>query len=252
MNCSSTHPGAHNALGMLPAELFQLVAKLLPAEDLGRTEATSHALRAAVQRVVRERAAEWGGFGTGAVERIAGESWAGLSLFIEMRSQVAPDYVALGSDHTLAVSSTGALWAWGYGHYGHLGHGGTFPRIPNQVAPKQVEALAAQRVVHVAAHEWYTLATTSTGALWAWGRGNYGRLGHGDTKGHLMPRRVEALAAERMVRVAAGMQHSLAVTDTGVLWAWGYGGRGQLGHGDQQPEDEPVPRRVEALQIGIV
>ena len=42
---------------MLPAELLPHVVKLLPAEDLGRAEATSRALRAAVERVVRERAA---------------------------------------------------------------------------------------------------------------------------------------------------------------------------------------------------
>ena len=81
---------------MLPAELFPLVAKLLPAADLGRTEATCRALRAAVERAVRERAAEWGGFGTGAVERVAGESWAGLSLFIELRAQVPRGCVAAG------------------------------------------------------------------------------------------------------------------------------------------------------------
>ena len=51
--------GPSGALEALPAEIFLLVVKLLPAADLGRTEATSRALRAAVERVVRERAAEW-------------------------------------------------------------------------------------------------------------------------------------------------------------------------------------------------
>ena len=77
MDCSSNQrarQGARCAMDMLPAELFPLVAKLLPAADLGRTEATSRALRAAVERVVRERAAGWGGFGAGAVERVGGES----------------------------------------------------------------------------------------------------------------------------------------------------------------------------------
>ena len=65
---------AHGALDMLPAELLPRVAKLLPAVDLGRAEATSRAFRAAVERAVRERAAGWGGFGAGAVERVGGES----------------------------------------------------------------------------------------------------------------------------------------------------------------------------------
>ena len=76
MDCSSNQrarQGARCLLDVLPAELFPLVAQLLPAADLGRTEATSRALRAAVERAVRERAAEWGGFGTGAAQRVGGK-----------------------------------------------------------------------------------------------------------------------------------------------------------------------------------
>ena len=180
---------------MLPAELFPLVAKLLPAADLGRMESTSRAWRAAVERVVRERAAEWGGFGTGAVQRAAGESWAAVLLFIEMRSQVTQACVALGGTHTLAATSTGALWGWGWGLHGELGHDNT----QSQLVPRRVEALAAECVVHVAAGDDHTLAATSAGALWAGGYGGDGQLGHGDTPDQLvldMPRRVEALALE--------------------------------------------------------
>ena len=52
------------------------------------------------------------------------------------------------------------------------------------------------------------------------------------------------------VGVAVGARHTLAATSTGALWAWGSGGCGQLGHDERQ--GQPVPRRVEALQIGIV
>lgn len=46
------------------------------------------------------------------------------------------------------------------------------------------------------------------------------------------PRRVEALSAERIVGVAAGFVHSLALSAAGVLWSWGGGKHEQLGHGD--------------------
>ena len=90
MDCSSNQrarQGARCALDVLPAELLPHVVKLLPVGDLGRAETISRALRAAVERVVREKAAGWGGFGTGAAERVAGESWARLSSFIELRAQ---------------------------------------------------------------------------------------------------------------------------------------------------------------------
>ena len=88
MGCSSNQharQGARCPLDMLPAEFLPRVAKLLPAKFLGRTESTSRALRAATERAARERAAGLGGFSTGTAERVAGESWAGLSLFICVR-----------------------------------------------------------------------------------------------------------------------------------------------------------------------
>ena len=48
------------------------------------------------------------------------------------------------------------------------------------------------------------LVAPSTGELWSWGDGFSGQLGHGDMQDQPLPRRVEALAAERVVRVAAG------------------------------------------------
>ena len=145
MDCSSNQRAREGAprcaLDVLPAELFPLVAKLLPAADLGRTESTSRMLRAAVERAVRERAAGWGGFGTSAVERAAGESWAALLLFIELCTPPVRGCVAAGGGQALAATSAGALWAWGYGGGGQLGHGDT----PDQLVldmPRRVEALA--------------------------------------------------------------------------------------------------------------
>ena len=165
--------------------------------------------------------------------------------------------VAAGTYNTVAVTSTGALWTWGEGSYGSSGHGDT----ENQFVPRRVEALAAKRVVQVAAGTYHRVAVMSTGELWSWGYGSFGQLGHGDQQNQLVPRRVEALAAERVVQVAAGPYHTVAVTSTGALWTWGSGrngqlghvGRnGQLGHGDVFTENQLVPRRVEGLATSHV
>ena len=47
---------------------------------------------------------------------------------------------------------------------------------------------------------------------------------------------------------AAGRSHSAAVTEDGALWTWGYGGNGQLGHGDE--EDHLVPTLVLGAGLG--
>lgn len=42
-----------------------------------------------------------------------------------------------------------------------------------------VQALASVKIVTIAAGESHSAAITDKGALYTWGRGNYGRLGHG-------------------------------------------------------------------------
>ena len=43
----------------------------------------------------------------------------------------------------------------------------------------QVQGLSSVKVVVIAAGESHSAAITDKGALYTWGRGNYGRLGHG-------------------------------------------------------------------------
>lgn len=39
---------------------------------------------------------------------------------------------------------------------------------------------AGKHVVHIACGSTYSAAITADGELYTWGRGNYGRLGHGE------------------------------------------------------------------------
>lgn len=81
-------------------------------------------------------------------------------------------------------------------------------------------------------------------------------LGHGneDTVNFKRPKLVEGLSKHNVVDVALGEWHSIALTDDGNVWTWGYGGKkgyfnwmitqeiGALGHGDVEPTF--VPRKV--------
>lgn len=53
--------------------------------------------------------------------------------------------------------------------------------------PKLISAFcgkqAGKRVVHIACGSTYSAAITAEGELYTWGRGNYGRLGHGEAAG---------------------------------------------------------------------
>ena len=52
-----------------------------------------------------------------------------------------------------------------------------------------------------------------------------------------------------MVQVAAGDNHSMALTATGGLYSWGTGTDGQLGHGDK--ENLAVPRVVGGIDGAV-
>ena len=87
--------------------------------------------------------------------------------------------------------------------------------------------------------------------MYSWGAGGNGRLGHGDDEDVLEPRRIEALAGERVVRVDAnrwGDGISAVTTSEGAVLMFGSGANHALGLEDE--EGHALPTRVAALPTG--
>ena len=97
----------------------------------------------------------------------------------------------------------------------------------------------------MSAGESHSLALTADAAVWSWGSGGRGRLGHGDEQHQLLPKKVEALAGQRVVAVSAGGEHSLAITADSAVFTWGEGDRGCLGHGEDL-SNQLLPKKIEA------
>jgi alpha-tubulin suppressor-like RCC1 family protein len=93
--------------------------------------------------------------------------------------------VAAGGNHSLALKSDGTVWTWGNNDQGQLGRTTSQPSdpLPAQLAnPTDVVAIAAG---------WdFSLALTSDGSIWAWGRNVEGQLGDGTTINRLQPIRI--------------------------------------------------------------
>jgi alpha-tubulin suppressor-like RCC1 family protein len=75
----------------------------------------------------------------------------------------------------------------------------------------------------------HVLVLSMIGVVFSCGNGGQGQLGHGSVEHKLTPAVVEALEGVTVTNIAAGGWHSLAVTDAGDLYAWGWNERGQLG-----------------------
>lgn len=156
--------------------------------------------------------------------------------------------VSVGESYTVAVSSDGAVWAWGLGTSGQLGDGDSDTHIVS--SPRRVDVLwdSGVRVSQISAGASHVLAVASDGSLWAWGGNASGQFGDGTNISSPTPKRLDALwgSGVRVVQASAGKSSSTAVDSDGAVWTWGYGSSGLLGRG-QLASSSVVPKRVDAL-----
>lgn len=166
--------------------------------------------------------------------------------------------VAAGANHTLAISEAGQLWSCGRGRHGQLGHGA----FHDEGVLSPVEAMRSERVVSAAAGRAHSLALAADGRLFAWGDARCGQLGHAALARVLAERGAEPARASfavpypqavasldparlappaRVTAIAAGGDHSVAVTVGGGLLAFGCNGAGQLGLADTADRHVPTP-----------
>ncbi|KAF7995498.1 hypothetical protein HCN44_006605 [Aphidius gifuensis] len=185
--------------------------------------------------------------GYGAVGRlgIGGVDSVMVPTLIESIQHVFIKKIAVnsGGKHCLALSSEGHVYSWGEGDDGKLGHG-------NRVSydrPKLIETLLGTDIIDIACGGHHSAAISCTGLLYIWGKGRYGRLGHGDSDDQTKPKIVTALQDYKVVDVACGSgdAQTLCVTDDDNVWSWGDGDYGKLGRGGS--DGCKIPMKIESL-----
>jgi alpha-tubulin suppressor-like RCC1 family protein len=142
--------------------------------------------------------------------------------------------IAAGAAHSLALTSTGSVLAWGAG--GFLGNGTT----TSSTTPVAVSLPAGTTVTAIATGYYHSLALTSTGTVLAWGDNTDGALGNGSTTNSFAPVAVSLPAGTTITGIAAGYFHSLALTSTGSVLAWGDNSTGDLGNGTKTNSTTPI------------
>ena len=123
-------------------------------------------------------------------------------------------------------SSTATSFSWGRGRHGVLGDGTAEEGEAPPSSPRIVAGpLNGRRISQLCCGELHTLALTAeAGAVFSWGSGLMGALGHGGRSNELAPRRVEAVPFA--TQLAAGKHHSAALCPDsgGAVLAWGWDG----------------------------
>eukprot|EP00949_MAST-11_sp_MAST-11-sp1_P001661 g1661.t1 len=183
--------------------------------------------------------------------------------------------VTCGGCFTMALTVKGWLFSWGKLASGRLGHG-SLPQVREVrvtrrrrraanlrstlqrkqiprflLRPQRIDRLKGTHIKDVAAGEAHSLAVDSDGRLYAWGQGNEGQLGLGSTGDIMSPTQIEqwnvSNGPPKIVAVACGSRHSVAVTSDGKLYTWGGSGGCALGHSADFGADSGTIRSARIL-----
>ncbi len=138
------------------------------------------------------------------------------------------------SNHILALSSDGTVWAWGYNNYGQVGNNASGKSVTLPVKVKNEAGTGElSNIVKVEAGNSYSMAISDDGTVYAWGYNNYGQLGNNTTTTSKLPKKVLAEDGltnftDVMLVSQFGAHTNIAKTD-GTVWTVGYNANGELG-----------------------
>jgi len=153
--------------------------------------------------------------------------------------------VSGGWNFTACVTKGGEVFTWGNGRYGKLGH----EDYSDQKTPKHVEALIGVKAKQVSCGRYHTAVCTEDGLVYTFGKGEYGRLGHGDKTNRTSPTLVRALEGKHITQVQCGDRQTMTLTSSGYVFTWGYSEYGQLGHENKSKQKYlTIPCLVEGLR----
>ncbi|XP_057860903.1 ultraviolet-B receptor UVR8 isoform X2 [Cryptomeria japonica] len=160
--------------------------------------------------------------------------------------------IALGSEHSLALTEDGEVLSWGLGENGRLGHGYEssmfrFLGVLSEYTPKLIKSLEMFKICRIAAGFTHSACIDVNGSVFAFGQGRMYQLGLGHTKDSSVPSHVKDLPFAH--KVACGGYHTCVVTTNGDVYTWGSNENGCLGLGSHNLA--PSPERVQGVDISF-
>ena len=136
---------------------------------------------------------------------------------------------------TVALTTEGKVYSWGFGREGALGH----DDFEDQYLPKLVDSLSD--IVSIKCGGDFVICKDKDGNMYSFGKNTYGQLG---ITGNSAPKEAKPtkIALSRLASPAlfnCGEEHSSLVTTSGNIWTWGYGNDGQLGQNNKNTLNTP-------------
>jgi alpha-tubulin suppressor-like RCC1 family protein len=170
---------------------------------------------------------------------------------VEIPGQVGPvTQLAVGNAHSLLVTASGQLFAFGSNQFGQLGSAANAGTTTPNPTPALVGLPGAiGPVTRVAAGAQYSLALTASGQLYAFGANRFGQLGNPANTATSNPNPTPTQVVlpgqvGTIVQFGAGDSHTFALTSSGQLYTFGFNAYGVLGR-PQNNDPNPTPMVVQ-------
>ena len=153
--------------------------------------------------------------------------------------------ISCGNEHTLILTNNKEVYGIGNNEDGVLGY--------NDTTLKSYKPLLihfgendeyTKRIIQISSGTVHNLSLTEDGKLFSWGAAMGGQLGHDENfliknsnnkKNYYIskPSIISSLADKKIFinKISCGEAHSIALTNSGGVYTWGFGSNGQLGLG---------------------
>lgn len=174
--------------------------------------------------------------------------------------------VACGSFFVVILTATGTVLSWGLVSVLGLGPEEDVMRMMDKkwcaeslsrekrnivLCPCKVSALDGKGVIQVAAGQWHVVVVCADGAVYSWGVGHQGRLGHGVASQEMKPRLVAGLKDVHVIQASCGSFHSCVLVKDGRVFVFGDNANGQCGMGGQPFYLSPTLLPLPAPSISV-
>lgn len=173
-------------------------------------------------------------------------------------------YIASGDFHCFAIDHNDQVYTWGLNQFGQCGFTNDNGELEDGSlvsSPTVISKLSNMGIKEMAAGEHHSMALTEGGEVYTWGRYDMKEVGipknrlpestykdaHGKVRAVPVPTKLHVGAKESTVvkfkAIGCGSHHSFAVTDDGMVYAWGFGDTYAPGLGALDTDVE-VPTRI--------
>jgi alpha-tubulin suppressor-like RCC1 family protein len=134
--------------------------------------------------------------------------------FITTFTTLTIPQVCAGYNFTICLKFDGSIIGWGNNTAGQLGNGTS--ENPNDI----VSPLLSEKVQKIdAAEGYFSVALTSNGKIYIWGKNDNYELGLGNDTDYNTPQILNSL--DNIFDISCGKYHSIAVNSSGDVFSWG-------------------------------